>query len=103
MERIASFKHRMMQMLGPLMAFCLVIYFGYHLVNGDRGWFALKRLETRLEKAETEFASLSHKRLSLERDVVMLRSGSLDRDLLDERLRDVLGFSRTDDLIIIPE
>lgn len=103
MERIASLKYRFMQMLGPIMGFCLVLYFGYHLVSGDRGWFALQRVQTKLEKADAQLAELTAKRENLERDVVMLRSGSLDPDLLDERIRAVLGFSRPDDLIIITD
>jgi cell division protein FtsB len=57
-------------------------------------------LEKKIEKLSAEYASLNEKRTVLEEKVVMLRPGSINRDLLEERARHVLGFIHPDERIL---
>ena len=48
-------------------------------------------------------ADLDEKKEALENRVHLLRSGSLDLDLLDERARHVLNVGHDDEIIILPD
>ena len=80
---------------------CLSIYFCYHLIAGQRGYFSLIYLNNQVERMQTDYAALNEKRVAIEKRVVMMRPGSIDRDLLEERVRHVLGFRHRDELILL--
>ena len=50
--------------------------------------------------SEAELNELHARRLELEKRADLLNSSSLDPDLLDERIRAVLGYSREGDVVI---
>jgi cell division protein FtsB len=88
------------QILAPVIFATLFGYFGYHLVNGDRGLLAMARLEREVQIANQNFAEAETTRKIWERRVSELRNQTLDPDMLDERARALLNFSRKDDIII---
>lgn len=89
------------QILGTTLSFGLFLYFGYHLIHGDHGYFAQKGLEQKLVAAEKTYNDKKEERTALENRVKRLRPDSLDVDLLDERARVVLGFLKADEKVII--
>lgn len=84
-----------------LIGVCLCIYFSYHAIQGERSYLSLLSLNSTIEKTQTEYAALKTQREELERKVVMLRPSSLNRDLLEERVRAVLGYKHPDELVIV--
>ena len=76
-------------------------YLGYHLFEGDRGLKASWSVEQRLAKADVERKALMAERQRLEGRVGLLREGSLDRDMLDERLRQMLNLVQPNDVVIL--
>jgi cell division protein FtsB len=80
---------------------CLSFYFSYHLIAGHRGYFRLMSLEHQIAQTSAEYEALKAEREAIEKKVVMLRPGSIDRDLLDERARHVLGFTHKDEYILL--
>ena len=84
----------------PCLCLAVLAYFGYHAVYGQRGFLAY--LDVSREKAalEQELATLQDRRERLEARVAILRPESLDPDLLDERIRAVLGYAETDEIVI---
>ncbi len=87
--------------LATLLGASAIAYFGYHAVQGDRGieeWF---RLTGQLEALEKRQVLNATRIATLERRVGLLREETLDRDLLDERARAVLGLARPDEVIIL--
>jgi len=58
-------------------------------------------LERQISSIEQEYNTLSNKRSALEEKVVMMRPGSIDRDLLEERARAVLGYRSEDEAVLI--
>jgi cell division protein FtsB len=88
------------QVLGPLMGAAMMVYFGYHAVQGDRGLIAWWNLRYELEKTEADLERVTVQKQALENRVALLRPQSLDRDMLEERARLMLGAVHTDDLII---
>ena len=88
------------QILAPVIFATVFGYFGYHLVNGDRGLLAMVNLQREVLVAEQNLAEAETTRKIWERRVAALRNYSLDQDMLDERARVLLNFSRKDDTII---
>lgn len=86
-----------------IICFSLSIYFSYHLIAGPRGYFTLKDNQTQIEKLEEELASLSAEKEHVEKRVVMMRPGSIDRDLLEERIRYTLGYTLEGEYILLQD
>ena len=84
-----------------IIGLCLSVYFSYHLIAGHRGIISLIQSEKQLEQLDAKYQLAKYDRLAIEKKVVMLRPGSIDRDFLEERARYLLGFHRADEVIII--
>lgn len=93
-------KKRAGDVVGPVLGFCIVGYFAYHSVEGERGLTAFVRLTERIAEAQTQLAELKSERQAIERRVKLLRTDNLDPDMLDERARQILNYSRPDEIII---
>ena len=85
----------------PVLGVCVVLYFAYHAVQGDRGIRALLDYETRVEKTRLQLAQIRADREKLEHRVSLLRRTSLDPDLLEERVRAILNLAHPDEVVII--
>jgi cell division protein FtsB len=88
------------QILVPIIFAMMFGYFGYHLVNGDRGLLAMAHLQRETMIAEQNLAEAETTRKIWERRVAALRNQSLDPDMLDERARILLNFSRKEDIVV---
>lgn len=74
-------------------------YFVFHSIYGNRGVLAYFRLQAELEKSHFTLAQLRAERLEVENRTKLLRPGSLDQDMLDEKVRSVLGLSQDNEKI----
>lgn len=99
MEKRYILRRNMMAIIG----LCLSFYFCYHLVAGQRGYLSLMSLENRITTVSSDYESHKAERQALEKKVVMMRPGSIDRDLLEERARHVLGYRYQDELILLQD
>jgi len=79
----------------------LVGYFVHHAHNGKRGLEAKRELQGQLQTVTAEFEELRTERLEWERRIALLRNDQIDRDLLEERARTMLGRVHRNDLVII--
>ena len=70
----------------------LCFYFSYHLLQGERSYFRMLSLQQNMVDLKHKNETLKTDHQALETRVSMLRSGSIDKDLLEERARIVLGF-----------
>ena len=93
-------KRRAKKIAGPVLGALVVAYFVHGTVQGDRGLVALYSMGQEMTRAEAVLNDLRRARGGLERRVALLRSESLDLDLLEERARIVLDFVNPDDFII---
>lgn len=80
---------------------CLSFYFAYHLIAGERSGLSLISLKSQLAAADSELAAKKAEREALEQKVVMMRPGSVSRDLLEEQARQKLGFHYPGEKIVI--
>lgn len=67
---------------------------------GERGFLKYLSLQSQIQTIEKQHASLLEDRTELETKVVKLRPSTLDRDLLEERARYVLGYAHPDEMLI---
>jgi cell division protein FtsB len=91
---------RLNQILGPLIALLLMIYFGYHIVQGERGFFSWMRLRQKITESQEHLSQLHSEKEVLERRVGLLRPDSLDQDMLEQRAREVLNLGNPDEVVI---
>lgn len=85
----------------PLVVFGLMYYFGSSLMTGENGYYAKQRTTAELENKRAELETLRATRDALDKKVALLSPGHLDRDLLDEQARAVLGLADKRELVII--
>ena len=76
-------------------------YFGYHMVHGEYGLLAYWRLTKEIQSLTSERDLVLAQRKAAEHRVALLRPGTLDRDMLDERARETLGYADAPDLVIV--
>ncbi len=93
--------HHARQVTGPVVAITFVVYFAYHALQGDRGVIALGKLERQVAELETERARLSERRSRLEARARQLHPDSIDRDMLGERARLLLGYGNPEDMVLM--
>jgi cell division protein FtsB len=98
---LAELQKRARYVAAPVLGACLMGYFGYHLVQGERGILAWFRLSHDLREAQAEAARTKSQREALERRVSLLRPDSLDRDLLEERARATLNVAQPNEIVIL--
>ena len=77
------------------------IYLIYHTFSGDRGLYALLKENRKFEVLTEEFEKVHAERGNLEHDVKLLRSESLDLDMLDEQVRGNLGLAGSDEVMVL--
>lgn len=103
MERDSLIRRFFRQATVPAIFASILVYFAYHSVQGERGIAAWLEMRTESHSLQIELSELRHERKELEKRVALLRPESLDPDLLDERARAVLGFSRPDELTVFQD
>ncbi|MBI3441885.1 MAG: septum formation initiator family protein [Proteobacteria bacterium] len=70
-------------------------------MHGDMGYFALRGVDQKIATLQKKYDQLHTERLQIENRVKLLRPGSLDLDMLDERARVVLGFVSPDERVVL--
>ena len=92
---------RARKILPTVLAASMVGYFGYHALHGERGFLAWRELKGDLVAAQIVEAQIAEQHARLDRRTALLRTDNLDRDLLEERARDLLGYGHPNDLVIL--
>lgn len=101
MKKIIEKRYLFRRNMFVVIGLCLSVYFCYHLIAGQRGYFRLVSLSSQVASVSADYDVLRAERESLEKRVVMMRPGSIDRDLLEERARHILGYRHKDELILL--
>lgn len=98
-------RRRLRRFLIPLMLYSVSAavagYFVHHAHSGTRGIEAQQKFEAEVAELSKELDALKTERTDWERRIALLRSDQIDRDLLEERARVVLGRVHRNDLVII--
>ena len=98
-------RKRARKILVPLALYCvaglLVAYFLHHAHTGTRGLDAKRHLKIQVHDISKDLETVRTERAEWERRIALLRSDQIDRDLLEERARNLLGRVHRNDLVII--
>jgi cell division protein FtsB len=87
--------------LGLYVGAALIVgYFGINAFTGNRGLNAKQSLDQQIVTLARERHALGIERAQWERRVALLKSGSLDPDMLDERARALLDYVDPRDLVL---
>ena len=100
MAVLHELRRRSRQIIVPVLGACVIGYFAYHTVQGDRGLLSFMRISTEVARAQTMLAEVRADRETLSRKVRLLHPDSLDLDMLEERARAVLNRVRDDEVVI---
>ena len=79
----------------------LIGYFGVNAYTGNHGINARQGLDVQMARLTAERDALRAERQKWERRVALLKSQSLDPDMLDERARALLDYVDPRDLVLI--
>jgi cell division protein FtsB len=85
----------------PLLTSGVLAYFSHHAVNGSLGLVSKQKYEQQIEFLQAELANVEGVRLALEKKTAMLRNGSLERDMIDEQARRLLGVTRANEIVVL--
>lgn len=98
-------RRRLRRFLIPLALYsvsaAVAAYFVHHAHSGARGIEAQQKYGAQVAELDKELEGLKTERLNWERRIALLRNDQIDRDLLEERARVMLGRVHHNDLVII--
>jgi cell division protein FtsB len=76
-------------------------YFGVNAYTGNRGLKAKQDLDAQIATLSSELKVLKEERSRWEHKITLLRSDSLDPDMLDERARALLAYVHPHDVVMV--
>ncbi len=86
-----------------ILSFLLSVYFAFHGINGERGFFRYLSLKQEIITAQQTAIKYNTEKTQLENKVKHLSNSSLDLDLLEERARIILNLAGDDEFILLDE
>jgi cell division protein FtsB len=86
-----------------VLAALLIGYFGVNAYTGDHGLRARQDIDRDIGSLTTELTQATTEREMWERRIKLLKSGSVDPDMLDERARALLDYGDPRELILLPK
>ena len=84
----------------PVLLGFAMFYLCFHVFHGERGLVALWHEQREQAHLSGALLQAQQERIALERRVAGLRSASLDRDLLDEQVRHILGLRGENEFLL---
>ena len=69
-------------------------------MQGSRSFMSLMNLNGAIAVKSQQYSEIKSKREALEAKVIAMRPGSISRDLLEERVRAVLGYRSPEEIIL---
>ena len=94
-------RKQLKSIVGPVIGVSLSLYFGYHLVEGERGLNAWIRLTDQLRAAKADAEQIHAEKLAQDQRVSLLRPEHLDPDMLDEQARAALNLVGPGEIVIL--
>lgn len=91
---------RLKHIVFPVVMVTLMVYFTYHIFQGQRGVIAWIQLDKKLKEQQLLLDQLTEEKSVLEKEAYLLRPDSLDLDLLVEKVRHSLNFAHPDEVSV---
>lgn len=87
--------------LAPSICVCGIAYFLFGAFLGPTGYMTLAELEADLTVQQAEIDTLQAHRDYLENHADLLNPKSLDPDIVDEKVRSMLGYTNQGDIVLL--
>lgn len=84
-----------------LVGLCLCLYFSYHTVSGQRSYARLSSLTSVSQDKQDALGVLRQEKAAVQTRVVRMRPDTLSVDMLEERVRFVLGYKHKDEIVVL--
>ena len=84
----------------PALLVCWIVFLGIGAFSGATGFRALSVLTDKVAQRDAELSALIARRERLEQRATMLNPKSLDKDMVEERVRAILGFVEDGDVVL---
>ena len=101
MTILSEIRSRLRYILWPTIWATLLLYISFHMLQGERGLIAFWKINSEVSAAKATQESLLKEKSILQNRVNLLSPKSLDPDMLEERVRIMLGYSKPNETIII--
>lgn len=86
--------------VAPALIACWIAYLGYGAVAGATGYRVLGELRAEAEAKRAALDEIVARRRTLEHHADLLNPKSVNPDMLDERIRAVLGYVEPGDIVV---
>ncbi len=73
------------------------------MISGGRGMLAYLKLSSEISSVQSELELVRMERLDIEHSANLLKSESLDLDLLEEQAKRILGYAKPQEIVLIDE
>ena len=83
------------------LAAALIGYFGLNAYTGDHGLRAREQMDKQIASLTDQLAQATAERDAWQRRIRLLKSDSVDPDMLDERARQLLDYADPHDLVLM--
>lgn len=90
----------LLDVVAPAFFICWAVYLIYDAVVGAAGYRVLRGLETEVAGRTAEVEALTAERRRLQIVAAQLNPKSLDPDMVEEKIRSVLGYVADGDVVI---
>jgi cell division protein FtsB len=94
-------RRRARSLVAPLIGAAATLYFGYHIVEGERGLLAWHTIVVQLHAARKTLVATEAERDALAHKVVGLEPSHVDPDLLDQQIRSNLDLVSPNEIVIM--
>ena len=101
MEIFSELRLKLRFILWPTIWATIILYITFHTIQGERGLIAFMQIYGEVLAAKKTQQILINKKKRLQNQVTLLSPKSLDIDMLEERVRIMLGYSRPNETIIL--
>jgi cell division protein FtsB len=100
MTVLTALPSRLRSVLPAAICLCVIAYFGYHSIQGRHGLLSYFQYKADLVELRQMADARAAERADLDRRVAALDPKGVDRDYLDQKVREGLGFVDPNELII---
>jgi len=85
----------------PLLSVGIMAYFAYHIYHGQYGLNSHEHVTSHIKQLEEEHSLLEKERLAWQQQIILLKDGSIEKDMLDEYARYNLNLVKENELVIL--
>jgi cell division protein FtsB len=100
MKLWSEIRARLFSVLAPVVTVALLFYFGYHALEGNHGLKAWLQYQGEKAILAEKAKLIRAERQALEQKVALFKPDNMDPDLLAEEVRNILGYTHTDEVVI---